>query len=406
MSAAAEKIGHVWKFRPRFSARAFGWKSQPAITRLKEAVSEISKVAKHDAVLAGEGAVLLLERISPAFQNIDSSSGAIGSAVNSAIVELVPLIAQAPAGPKTREKWLERLFKAHEDDQIPYIERLGDFWGELCGTKEVASTQADSLLGITRMALSPDKSLRGHFHGTSMCASALLRAERYEELIKLVSVDCLWHYKRFAAKALAAQGRADEAVAYAESCRNPWASDWDISRTCEEALLAAGRVDDAYRRYGIVSNRGTTYVATLRAIAKKYPQKKPVEILRDLVRSTPGEEGKWFAAAKDLRLFAEALDLAGRSPAEPKTLTRAARDFAGKNPEFALGAGLLALRWLAMGHGYEVTSADVWAAYQATMTVAERLERRSETKNEVRRLFARVPGGFAAGILERELASG
>ena len=123
------------------------------------------------------------------------------------------------------------------------------------------------------------------------------------------------------------------------------------------------------------------------------------------MRLTPGEEGKWFAAAKDLRLFAEALDLAGRSPTEPKTLTRAARDFSEKNPEFALGAGLLALRWLASGYGYEITSADVWAAYEQTMKVAEGLERRSETKAEVRHLFAQATGSFAARILARELAS-
>ena len=169
-------------------------------------------------------------------------------------------------------------------------------------------------------------------------------------------------------------------------------------------MIAAGRADEAYLRYGLVSNTASTYVGTLRAIAKKYPEKKPNEILRDLVRAAPGQEVKWFAAAKDLKMFPEALDLASRSPCEPKTLTRAARDFLEKRTEFALGCGVLALRWLASGHGYEITSADVWAAYESTMKAAARLERSKATKGEVRRLFAQMPGSFAAGILRRELS--
>ena len=66
-----------WAFRTRFRRHAFGWRSQPAMTRIKEAVSEIKKVARKDAVLAAEGAVLFLEKLSPALEHVDSSSGAI-----------------------------------------------------------------------------------------------------------------------------------------------------------------------------------------------------------------------------------------------------------------------------------------------------------------------------------------
>ena len=144
-----------WEFVARFRRHAFGWKSQPAIQRIKQAVSEIRQVSRRDPVLAAEGAVLFLERVSPAIEHVDGSSGAIGNAVNRAIEELVPIIAGAPADAKTRETWLERLWEAHAEDQIPYIERLADHWGELCGSREVASTWGDRLVGITRMALSP-----------------------------------------------------------------------------------------------------------------------------------------------------------------------------------------------------------------------------------------------------------
>ena len=98
-------------------------------------MSEIKKAARKDPVLAADGAVTLLERLSPALEQVDSSSGAIGTAVNNAIAELVPIIARAPSDPETRESWLERLWEAHEADQIPYIEKLADFWGELCASE-------------------------------------------------------------------------------------------------------------------------------------------------------------------------------------------------------------------------------------------------------------------------------
>ena len=41
--------------------------------------------------------------------------------------------------PTVRQKWLVRLFAAHEADGVPYIETLTDYWGELCVTKAIAS---------------------------------------------------------------------------------------------------------------------------------------------------------------------------------------------------------------------------------------------------------------------------
>jgi hypothetical protein len=400
----AKTDGHKWEFKARFRRHAFGWKSQPAITRIKQAVAEIRTVARKDPVLAAEGAVAFLERVSPALEHVDSSSGSIGTAVNHAIAELVPLIANAPADAKTRDAWLERLFEAHQEDQIPYIEHLADQWGELCASKEVASAWADRLVGITRMALSPDKNLRGHFHGTSACLSALHRAERYDELIDLLRVDTIWPYKQWAVRALAAKGQKVEALRYAESCRSPWASDHEVDAVCEDILLSSGLIDDAYERYGVRANRAGTYLATFRAVAKKYPHKPASQILADLVKTTPGDEGKWFAAAKEAGLYDEALALASQTPCDPKTLTRAARDHAETQPAFAVGAGLLALHWLVQGYGYEITGADVWAAFTCTMKAAEKAGTVAEVRGRVQKLVAgEAPGGFVWKILGREL---
>jgi hypothetical protein len=401
----AKAEAHKWEFKARFRRHAFGWKSQPAIQRVKQAVTEIKKVARTDPVLAADGAITFIERISPALEHVDSSSGAIGTAVTNAIAELVPLIAGAPADAKTRAAWLERLWEAHEADEIPYIERVADYWGELCASKEVASEWADRLIGITRMALSPDPNLRGHFHGTSACLSVLFCAERYAEIVELVAGErIIWPYKRWAVKALAAMGRKSEAIRYAEACRGPWTHDGDVDALCEEILLSSGLVDAAYERYGLRANRGGTYLATFRAVAKKYPHKKPAEILAGFVATTPGDEGKWFAAAKEAGLYDEALALASRTPCDPKTLTRAARDLADREPAFATQAGLLALHWLVQGYGYEITGADVWAAYSSTMKAAERSKSAAEIRAHIKKMVGgERPGGFVAQILGREL---
>ena len=54
----AKTPAHKWTFRARFRRHAFGWKSQPAIKRIKEAVSEIRKVARKDPLLAAVAALL------------------------------------------------------------------------------------------------------------------------------------------------------------------------------------------------------------------------------------------------------------------------------------------------------------------------------------------------------------
>jgi hypothetical protein len=396
---------HKWQFKARFRRHAYGWRSRPAIKRVKEAVSEIKKVARRDPVLGAEGAVCFLETVSPALEHVDSSSGAIGTAVNKAIAALVPIIASAPAEESTRESWLERLFEAHAADQIPYIEQLADHWGELCASPGLASRWADRLLDITRMALSPDKELHGFFHGTSACLSSLYSAGRFAELVELLEAERFWPYRLWAVRAMVAQGKRAETIRYAESCRGPWASDHEIDSLCEGVLLSSGLVDEAYERYGLRANRAGTYLAWFRAVAKKYPEKAPAEILADLVEESPGEEGKWFAAAKSAKLYDEAIELASRSPCSPQTLTRAARDFAVEKPEFAVEAGVAALRWLAEGYGYEVTGIDVLDAYSHTMEAAENAGLAAETLSRVRGIVAgSTPGGkFVVEVLGRRL---
>jgi hypothetical protein len=111
-----------------------------------------------------------------------------------------------------------------------------------------------------------------------------------------------------------------------------------------------------------------------------------------------------YWVAKDAGLFDEALALACRSPCDPRTLTRAARDHAEERPAFATAAGLLALHWLAQGFGYEIDSADVWAAYRATLAAADRQSPCGKVKDDIRALVGSdTCDRFVKDVLGREL---
>jgi hypothetical protein len=98
-----KKPTYTWAFRPRFDANAFAWKaSRLASQRLKEALTEIKAVARVDPLIAADGAIVLMEKIWPALAHVDSSSGALGNAVNKTVQELVDIVVAACGGPATR----------------------------------------------------------------------------------------------------------------------------------------------------------------------------------------------------------------------------------------------------------------------------------------------------------------
>jgi hypothetical protein len=179
-----------------------------------------------------------------------------------------------------------------------------------------------------------------------------------------------WWYRRWAVDALVCLGRPGDALRLAEASRGLNAPESAIARACETILLDSGMTEEAYERYAIAANRAGTYLATFRAIIKQYPEKTAETILSDLVRSEPGSEGKWFAAAKDAGLFDQAIALSRQSPTDPKTLIRAARDFEKKQSRFAMDCALCALQWMEAGYGYEVSMADVTDAYDALVAAA------------------------------------
>jgi hypothetical protein len=208
-----------------------------------------------------------MEKIWPALEHVDSSSGALGSAVNKTLDDLIPIIVNAPADEKARSNWLDRLWQAMGDDGVDYLSPVGDRWGELCGFLEVASRWADELMSTLRSCWS-DPNPGGYFHGATACLSCLLKTGRYEELLDLLELPRCpsWHNRRYGVEALLAMGSKAEAVQYAEVSRGLNQPDSVIDQACEQILISSGLHDEAYRRYGLSAAVANSYIAWFRSL--------------------------------------------------------------------------------------------------------------------------------------------
>lgn len=386
MSAKRAEAAHSWQFTRRFRRGGFGWRSAVAVPAVRAAVTEIKRVARVDPALAAEGAVRFLERVSPALEHVDSSSGAIGAAVNGAIAALAEIVGSAPLEHAHRTRLLERVWQALQDDGMGYLDLLEDHWGQYCGSPEAASAWADHSVDLVRGHLARGE--RGYLRGSTACLSALFVAGRYDELLSLLENDTLrwWNYRQWGFKALVALGRPAEALRYADASRglNDGAA---VDAACERLLLEHGFEEEAYRRYGMAAApRHATNLATFRAMRKKYPRLDAAVLLADLASSTPGHEGRWFAAAVSAKLYDLALTLARTSPADPKTLTRASRHRLTADPSFSLAAAELSLASAALGYGYELHALDVIEAYRLGLQAAERLGTTLEYDQRVREI--------------------
>jgi len=246
---------HSWKFKSHFRREAYSWKSTSlASKRMREAVSEIKKVAKKDKSLAGEGVIELFTRLYPALMQIDGSSGALGRAMDKTIDALQPLLIKADWDMNTRGKWLDTLFEAIQDEGWGIFDNLRDHWGEICVYEGLANLWADRLIPIVKDIWSSGE--YSHFVGKDMCLSCLLYTARYDELYELLQLQKkpFWPYSKFWAMALIEQGKAEEALSYAEymqsleDVNNP---DYEIDEFCESVLIKMGRIEEAYETYGL-----------------------------------------------------------------------------------------------------------------------------------------------------------
>lgn len=279
-----EAVPPPWRFEQHFRRHAFGPRPTLACRRIEEALDEIGKVAAADPGLAAEAAVTLLERLSPALELVDATSGAIGRALDHATHELAHLVGTAPVATRIRSAWLERLWLAYRLDELSFIESLGDHWGDLCASPALASDWADRLLGDAMLAWSAGADRDPWFRGATPCLSALFAAGRDDELLDLVALEPNgdWVDREWGVWALVRKGRKAEAIRLAEACLRESVDPVPIARACEAILLSSGMVDVAYARWAFVANRVGDRAAIADAVERKYPHKSKGEILADL----------------------------------------------------------------------------------------------------------------------------
>jgi len=195
----------------------------------------------------------------------------------------------------------------------------------------------------------------------------------------------------------------DAAIAYAEGCRGPHGNDdGPIDRFCEDLLIRSGQTEEAYRRYGLTTGTGPTYLSIYRETVKRYPGRDRRQVLLDLIEAR-GQRGKWFAAAKDAGFLDIALLCARDFTAEPATLVRAARDFTAKEPKFAAEIGLLALHRLLDGSGYDPGVSLIQDAFGHVMEAASRIDAQAWARQQAQRLVER-PCDLSRSHMQRALA--
>ncbi len=360
-------------------------------TQVKLALSELKQAARKEPSLAFSGCLSLLERLGPAGTEFDD-------VLSSMLAWLPQVMKRAKPSPAQLSDWQGRLYAAFSRNP-ERLGAIGQSWGKYCTSKSNASTWADKIHTDLSDTWTPSHLIRPYL-------AALLVAERHAELLSALDQlpEQRWQDRLLGVEGLAASGQTEQALEYAE--RSAALTDAaGLAACCEQLLISAGRKDEAYARFALVAAEAPTYVAWFRAIRKKYPERPSRELLAALVAHTPGDEGKWFAAAKDAKLYAEAIELVQRSPADIRTLLRAARSYAESEPTFAMEAGLAALHWMLDAPHFEISNTDVWNAYNAARVASTAAGCRDQAYARMRSMFSteQARDRHVTRVLSREL---
>lgn len=344
---------------------------------LQRAVGELRRAARGDPRRAGEGAVVLVERMAPAMEVVEDIVGTLAGAAARAIDRVVPVLAVAVPD-DVRDAWLTRLWAALSVDEAGHVRRLAEHWGALCATPERAAAWAERLLPAARAGLATAASIA--------CLAGQVAAGRYDEALALLAgreVE-VWPERQFGVRALAARGDVDAALVYARAS-NPLGHRHaqDIARVCEAVLRAAGRDDEAYVGYAFVAHAQQNCRLTFEALRRAYPRVGASRLLEDLLAASPGQEGRWFATACALRFHALAVEIIKNSPGDPRTLLRIGLGRLEADPEFAREVAVAALRWICGGHGVEIAGDDVYAAFDLARVAGQRTDTLARTRSRI-----------------------
>ena len=144
-----------------------------------------------------------------------------------------------------------------------------------------------------------------------------------------------------------------------------------------------GEIEEAYEKYGLKLPSYGTNLNIYRGVCKKYPTIDKRKVLLDLIAKS-GIKGKWFAAAKTAGQFDISLECAMTGDSDPDTLLRTTRDFAEKNPEFALKVGIEAVMTYLTGSFYDpIEPIDIRRAFTKLMDAASKSDGQQWVRTEL-----------------------
>jgi hypothetical protein len=266
-----------------------------------------------------------------------------------------------------------------QEENYGYYDSLSEQWVALCSESEIMTCWADTFLPTVNTIFSSNKP-GGYFKGTETCLACLFETGRYDEIIEIVQkkANPLFNFKKYVIKVIVARGDLEKALSMLDEYLKDSNTLYQAAHLGEQLLIEAGRSEEAYKRYTLKLPFQTTGLATLSAIRKKYPAISPQRILSDLIDAEPGNERRYFAAARKIGMIELALEIAEKFNVEPKTLTTACKDYLEKDANLALRFGMMALQSYSSGYGYEPEYSDIQKCYDLVSMAAERVDKKKE----------------------------
>ena len=400
--AHAQGMTHDWLFTRYLHHQTLA-EGDPAraVTRLREAVAEIRTVAATQPLVAGEGIIELYERLVRATRHDDSCARRVSMAIADTVQALCPVLRTAPADAATRGRWVERLVLAIRDDEAACLLPVEERWPDLVGDMPLLESWLNRLLPDVRTALKRQDPTGAV--GAVLCLSSLLALARYralKSLLDLLRQPC-WSYHRYWAEALLQQEKPADALAWVEAmfARHP---DPRQQRWCEDLLIALGREEEGYQRYGIVNRHETTYLARYRALVKTYPTRERRQLLRELMERAGAPRSVWFATARQAGFLDMALDCAHAGAVDPRTLSRAAHATVNTHPAFAVPIALLAVAAYLRGEAMRIQQQEIDQAVDTVIYAATTLGSVEATHRQLQALHDR-PGNVR--VIQQMLAA-
>ena len=114
------------------------------------------------------------------FEQIDTSTGALGTVVNKTLDELIPILIAAPADEPTRARCIERLIDSSQDDWVDRLSPLSKQFDSVAVYPALMNRLADDTVGIVRPARTARGNGASNWSGPELTATPIQKVGNRE----------------------------------------------------------------------------------------------------------------------------------------------------------------------------------------------------------------------------------